>query len=368
MSRAFSSAAQAALAFSRDGGPPSVLSSKSIAMPHKAMALHDSCLRPPSKTQRATRNQYEWSIATPRSNSACTFGSQEVGKLSVPSLSSCCWAKAPEASAAVIRAAARSVRGACLFIACSFGWPCRASVAATLRRRSPSASGTTLERVWHCFAPHPSVQSGTRVRGLVGITLKPWRVGLPVMPVGEIIADRHLDLRQTLSVEYLVLRDHLIEEEQVGGQRIDLVGGESPLLPDRHAAIDEIPHDRRIRGAQRQDALPIPDGKLCGFFRSQDGRHSLYASCAMAGRAPLVEVDLRALLGVAAARREFVSLRADRDIHAAEFVRGRRASHAIGGRLRERMASQKTPQQQRDRDNLKRTHWSRSRPWRSSRA
>ena len=34
-------------------------------------------------------NQYECIIATPRSNSACTLGSQEVGKLSLPSFSSC---------------------------------------------------------------------------------------------------------------------------------------------------------------------------------------------------------------------------------------------------------------------------------------
>src|SRR5439155_4596658 len=48
-------------------------------------------------------NQYEWIIATPRSNSACTFGSQEVGKLSLPSFSSC-WPKALPLSAAVIPA------------------------------------------------------------------------------------------------------------------------------------------------------------------------------------------------------------------------------------------------------------------------
>src|SRR3954468_20940690 len=86
-----------------------------------------------------------------------------------------------------------------------------------------------------------------RHTSLVGVTLKPWRVRLPVMLLGVIIANRHLDLRQTLFVEYLVLRDHLIDEKQVGRQRIDLIGDESPLLPDRHAAIDEIPHDRRKR-------------------------------------------------------------------------------------------------------------------------
>ena len=82
------------------------------------------------------------------------------------------------------------------------------------------------------------------------------------MQLGVIIADRHPDLRQTLFVEYSVLRDHLVQEEQVGRQRIDLIGGESPLIPERHAAIDEIPHRRRKRRAQWQYALPFPDGKI----------------------------------------------------------------------------------------------------------
>src|SRR5438552_3509549 len=42
-------------------------------------------------------------MATPRSNSACTLGSQEVGKLSLPSFSSC-WPNALQVSAAVIAA------------------------------------------------------------------------------------------------------------------------------------------------------------------------------------------------------------------------------------------------------------------------
>src|SRR5215470_19976662 len=52
------------------------------------MAQVGSCCRIPSKVRRAYRNQYECSMATPRSNSACTLGSQEVGKLTLPSLSS----------------------------------------------------------------------------------------------------------------------------------------------------------------------------------------------------------------------------------------------------------------------------------------
>src|SRR4029453_16269182 len=199
---------------------------------------------------------------------------------------------------------------------------------------------------------------------LVRVTLKPWRVGLPVMLLGVIIANRHLDLRQTLFVEYLVLRDHLIDEEQVGRQRIDLIGRQSPLQPEWHATIDEIPHRRRKRRAQWQDALPLPDGNIGAFFRYQRGRHSPYALRAMAGDARLLRVDPCAFLDGAAAGRELLSRRTDRDIHAADFFCGRSASYAICGRLRERGA----PQEQQNRDKPKRAHWSRSRPWRSSRA
>src|SRR2546427_2365718 len=48
-------------------------------------------------------------MATPRSNSACTLGSQEVGKLTLPSFWSS-WAATRLVSAAVIRPAAESVR------------------------------------------------------------------------------------------------------------------------------------------------------------------------------------------------------------------------------------------------------------------
>src|SRR5258706_10273003 len=84
---------------------------------------------------------------------------------------------------------------------------------------------------------------------LVGVTLKPGRVDLKLMRLAELIADRHPDRRQTLFVEHQVFREHLIEEEQVGRQRVNLIGSQSPLQPEWHAAIDEIPHDRRMRRA-----------------------------------------------------------------------------------------------------------------------
>src|SRR5205823_1424982 len=200
---------------------------------------------------------------------------------------------------------------------------------------------------------------------LVGVSLEPWRPGLPLRQPGVFIANRHLDLRQTLLVEYLVLRDHLVLEEQEGRQRIYLIGGESPLTPERHAAIDVVPHRRCKRGAQRQYALPFPDGNILACFRFQRGRRPPYELCAMADAAPLLLKDLGALLGGAAARREFLSRRTDRDIQGADFCCGRSASHAIWGRrLRERGA----PQEQHNRDKPKRVHWSRSRPWRFSTA
>src|SRR5260370_26306694 len=83
---------------------------------------------------------------------------------------------------------------------------------------------------------------------LVGVTLKPWRPGLPVRQPGIVIANRHLDLRQTLFVEYLVLRDHLVQEQQVGRQRIYFIGGWTPHAPPPQAATGEnTPHRPQTR-------------------------------------------------------------------------------------------------------------------------
>src|SRR5260370_26676722 len=101
---------------------------------------------------------------------------------------------------------------------------------------------------------------------LVGVTLKPSRPGLPVRQPGVVIANRHLDLRQTLFVEYFVLRDHLVQEEQVGRQRIYLIGGEKPLSPPRPAPPGEIPHPPRTPRAPLHEALPLPHGEHLAFF------------------------------------------------------------------------------------------------------
>src|SRR5579862_6749512 len=77
---------------------------------------------------------------------------------------------------------------------------------------------------------------------LVGVTLKPWRVELELRRrLAVFIADRHLDLGQTFLVENHVFRDYLIEEEQVGRHRIDLIRRQRAFQSERHAAMDEIP-------------------------------------------------------------------------------------------------------------------------------
>jgi hypothetical protein len=87
----------------------SVLPRRSIATPQYAMAQAGSCCAIVSNFRRAIRNQYECSIATPRLNSVCTLGLQDVGKVTVPSFWSC-WPIASLARAAVIRPVANNMR------------------------------------------------------------------------------------------------------------------------------------------------------------------------------------------------------------------------------------------------------------------
>jgi hypothetical protein len=128
--------------------------------------------------------------------------------------------------------------------------------------------------------------------------------------------------------------------------------------------MDQIPHRRRRRRGQWQYAPVFPAGTILAFIRLQRGRQPPNARFAVAAGAPLLLKERCALLGRAVAQGEFVSRWTDRDIQGAEFFRGRSASYAICGRLRERGASQ----EQHNRDKPKRAHWSHCRPWRSSTA
>src|SRR6267142_2750334 len=92
-------------------------------------------------------------MATPRSNSACTLASQVVGKLTLPSFSSCC-ENAPKLSAAEVRPATNikhlrfiaSSPGKCFQAVTCFAIPqlapTRPPEAAAVEEASPSARST----------------------------------------------------------------------------------------------------------------------------------------------------------------------------------------------------------------------------------
>src|SRR5882757_5923234 len=80
------------------------------------------------------------------------------------------------------------------------------------------------------------------------------------------ITNRHLDLRQTFFVEYCVLRNHLVLEEQEGRQRIYLIGGESPLSSQRHAAIDCNPTPSLQTGRAVAVCAPVSRWEHRGLF------------------------------------------------------------------------------------------------------
>src|ERR1041385_9288632 len=94
---------------------------------------------------------------------------------------------------------------------------------------------------------------------LVGVTFEPWRAGLPIRKGSVFITNWHLDLRQTLGVQCLVVRDDIVDGEQIRRQLVDLIGRERPLSVEGHPTIDVIPDRRRERRAKRQDSPSRPD-------------------------------------------------------------------------------------------------------------
>ena len=91
-----------------------------------------------------------------------------------------------------------------------------------------------------------------------GITLKPRRPVLPLLRrERESLAIGHGDLRQTLGVHDIVLLNHAVLEEEERGQRVDLIGLERALFPERHAAVDVVPHHRRERRVKRHDVVVV---------------------------------------------------------------------------------------------------------------
>src|SRR6059036_846458 len=199
---------------------------------------------------------------------------------------------------------------------------------------------------------------------LVRVTFKPSRPGLPLGQGSVSVPDRHFYLRQTLGVEYLVLRDDIVYVEQKSRQCVHLIGRQRPLTIERHGAIEVIPNRRRERRAKRQYSPSCPELNIRASLAFQNGRCAFDARCPVASRAPLRAIDLRALLGSSASGREFLSGRTDGDIPRADFLCARRASHSISRRLRQRADAHEQHKQ----ENPKHSHCERSHRWRSSRA
>ena len=108
------------------------------------------------------------------------------------------------------------------------------------------------------YHDEPKQYKGYLKSALVGVPRKPWRPGLPIRDPSEGITIWHLYLRQTLGVEYCVLRDDIVDKEQIGRQRVDLISGERPLSIEGHATIDVVPHHRGVWRANREDPSIVP--------------------------------------------------------------------------------------------------------------
>jgi len=74
---------------------------------------------------------------------------------------------------------------------------------------------------------------------------------LPFRSQSEVIAVWHFHLRQTLGVHDLVLPDDAVLEEEIGSQRVHLIGLECAFFGEWHGAIDVIPNRRRVRRVKR---------------------------------------------------------------------------------------------------------------------
>lgn len=64
----------------------------------------------------------------------------------------------------------------------------------------------------------------------MGVTLQPWRPGFPLRQASVIITDWHLHRQQTPGVKHLVLRDDIVDEEQVLADAISRVGSPNRYL------------------------------------------------------------------------------------------------------------------------------------------
>jgi len=139
----------------------------------------------------------------------------------------------------------------------------------------------------------------------VRVTFNPRLPGLPIRQESESITVWHLHHWQTLGVDHIVLRDEIIQVEQIGRQRVDLIGGEGALCIERHAAIDEVPDPRRVRRADRQYSPVFPGVGIWPRFEfDQPGSQAVCPRPPVAYRAQFLLIHQLAFRGGAAPRRQ----------------------------------------------------------------
>src|SRR5439155_18865473 len=106
----------------------------------------------------------------------------------------------------------------------------------------------------------------------------------------EAVPVRHFDLRQTLVVHHVGLRNDAVPKQQKCGQRVNFVRGQRSRLRDGHRAVDIVPRDRRIWVVG--DAVPVLSferaaERLAGITQYQTSEDAAFTILAVADLAPL---------------------------------------------------------------------------------
>jgi hypothetical protein len=168
---------------------------------------------------------------------------------------------------------------------------------------------------------------------LVRVTREPGLPGLPIGHASEGVSIGHLDLRQTLGVEDHVLRDDIVDGEQIRGQGVDLVRRERPLSIEWHAPIDVVPDHRGVWRTNREDPPEAPRVVWLDVTLDQPGPAAPARIRSVASRA-LSPVDELAFLRGTPPRRELLPSGTDGDVPGTDVFVGRGGPNTVSGSLR----------------------------------
>src|SRR5262245_25254635 len=134
----------------------------------------------------------------------------------------------------------------------------------------------------------------------------------------ESVPVRHFYFRQRLRVHLIVLADEFVERQNVRGQSVDLVVGESLWLLPRHRPARKVEDGRGIgpevgNGLSRLHVLD----RAAADHRGIDPALTVYA----VAHGALLRVDGRALGGRTAAGRQASAVRQDADVPGSDLCR-----------------------------------------------